>query len=74
VPCTLVKSVEHDQPNVLKTYGNVIIVPQFGKVFLGEMTVKSGTRHITMLRLELGSPIGGGINFGGGGGNGSTWP
>jgi hypothetical protein len=74
VPCTLVKSVEHDQPNVLKTYGNVIIVPQFGKVFLGEVTLKTGTRHITMLRLELGSPVAGDMGIGGGGGNGAGYP
>jgi hypothetical protein len=74
VPCTVVKSVQHDQPNVLKTYGNVIIVPQFGKVFLGELNLKSGTRHLTMLRLELGSPVAGSMSIVGGGGNGTTWP
>lgn len=74
VPCTLVKSVKHDQPNVLQTYGNVILVPQFGKIFLGEVILKKGTRQLTMLRVELGSPVGGSLVICGGGGNGNGWP
>jgi hypothetical protein len=74
VPCTLVKSVKHNQPKVLKTYGNVIIVPQFGKVFLGEMIVKNSARYVTMIRLELGSPIAGNMAIAMLQGNGADWP
>jgi hypothetical protein len=59
---------------VLQTFGNVIIVPQFGKLFFGEVIMKNGLRHVTMLRFQLGSPLGGGGTVGGGTGNGSTWP
>jgi hypothetical protein len=69
-----VKLVKHDQPNVLKTYGNVIVVPQFGKIFLGEVILKKGTRQLTMLRLELGSPVAGHMVICGGGGNRAGWP
>jgi hypothetical protein len=73
VPCNMVKSIKHDS-NVLQTFGNVIIVPQFGKLFFGEVIMKNGLRHVTMLRFQLGSPLGGGGTVGGGTGNGSTWP
>ena len=87
-PCTLVKSVTHDQPNVLKTYGNVIIVPQFGTVYLGEVILKDGERSVNMLRIVLGSTpstgiaprtvsaaeMEGTIVIGGGGNNGNAWP
>ncbi len=74
LPCTLVKSVKHDQPNVLKTYGNVIIVPQFGKIYLAEANLKTGMRHVNMLRLELGSPISGTIMVADAPTNGNNWP
>jgi hypothetical protein len=74
VPCTLVKSVKHNQPNVLKTYGNVIIVPQFGKIFLGEVILKHAARHATMLRLELGSPVAGSVAIACMRINGDSWP
>jgi len=73
VPCNLVKSIQHDQ-SVFKVYGNVVIVPQFGKLYFGEVIMKSGLRHVTMLRFELGSPLAGEGGIGGGTGNGSTWP
>ena len=58
----------------LKNYGNVVIVPQFGKVYFGEVIMKNGLRHVTMLRFELGSPLGGSCTMASGSGNGSTWP
>jgi hypothetical protein len=48
----------------------VIEVPQFGKVYLGEVMLQQYERQVTMLRLELGSPSGGvttGPTTGGGG-------
>src|SRR5262245_36897829 len=40
---------------------NSIVVPEFGKIFFGEMLITDMSRRLTMLRLELGSPIGGAI-------------
>jgi hypothetical protein len=73
-PCTMVKAVVHDQPATLKTYGNVMIVPQFGKIFFGEMVLENSTRSVTMLRLALGSPVDGDVEIGGGTTNGTGYP
>ncbi len=36
-----------------------VIVPDFGTIFFGEILISSFSRRLTMLRLELGSPVGG---------------
>ena len=36
---------------------HVIVWPDFGKVILGEMLISDFSRRLTMVRLELGSPI-----------------
>jgi hypothetical protein len=38
-----------------------VIVPNFGKIFFGELLVTDLSRRLTMLRLELGSPVGGDV-------------
>jgi hypothetical protein len=38
---------------------HVVTVPDFGKIFFGEILITDLSRRLTMLRLELGSPIGG---------------
>jgi len=38
---------------------NACIVPEFGKIFFGELLITAVSRRLTMLRVELGSPIGG---------------
>jgi hypothetical protein len=38
-----------------------IVVPEFGTIFVGELLVTDLSRRLTMLRLELGSPAGGGV-------------
>lgn len=58
----------------LKVYGNVIEVPQFGKVYLGEVMLKQYEREVTMLRLELGSPSAGTAIGPSGGGGGAGFP
>ena len=40
-------------------FGHAIKIPHFGLIFLGELTVCRGSFGLTMIRLELGSPIGG---------------
>jgi len=51
--------------------GHVIVVPEFGKVFLGELLITPESRRLTMLRVELGSPESGEVSTGGTGGNGT---
>jgi hypothetical protein len=38
---------------------NTCFVPEFGKIFFGELLISSFSRRLTMVRVELGSPIGG---------------
>jgi len=38
---------------------NVVIVPNFGKIFFGELLITGRSRRLTMVRMELGSPSGG---------------
>jgi len=53
--CSLVEKIETKLKGV-DPKRHVIEVPNFGKIFLAEVFAESGTRTLTMLRLELGSP------------------
>ena len=80
VLCSLVKGFKtccgefKDNCGELKVYGNVIDVPQFGKVYLGEVMLKQYEREVTMLRVEMGSPTSGPASGPSGGGGGTTYP
>jgi hypothetical protein len=39
--------------------GHVVTVPEFGRIFFGEVAVAKMSRRLTMLRFEFGSPFGG---------------
>jgi len=71
--CCLLTKIGHSR---VQTIGDqqVIVVPDFGKVYLGEVYLKESTKHITMMRLELGSPVAGSVALGGGSGNGTSFP
>ncbi len=36
-----------------------LVVPEFGRIFFGEILITEDSRRLTMVRLELGSPFGG---------------
>jgi hypothetical protein len=72
-PCSLVKSITTTSQD-LQVWGNVIIVPNFGTVYLGEYLVKDGARRITMMRMMLGSPMEGDLTVASGEGNGVHFP
>ena len=40
---------------------NLLIVPNFGKAYFGELLISATSKRLTMLRLELGSPAGGSV-------------
>ncbi|QNI32954.1 hypothetical protein H7849_02910 [Alloacidobacterium dinghuense] len=42
--------------------GNAIYIPGFGKVFFGEVIVHQKTFTVSMVRAQLGSPVGGAIS------------
>jgi hypothetical protein len=50
--CTIVKSVEAE--GVTEGYGNVIHLPDFGNIFLGELHISHFDASLTMLRVEMG--------------------
>jgi hypothetical protein len=67
INCSLVENIEIDTISAKKadgeavqieppatTFGHVIDIPDFGKVFLAELTVKHNSYHLTMIRLEMG--------------------
>ncbi len=53
--CSLVEKIETKLPGV-EPKRHLIEVKNFGKIFLAEIFAEPGTRTLTMLRLELGSP------------------
>ncbi len=52
VLCTLVKEVRGEFPG--KVFGNVLEVPEFGRIFLGELLVDHNSFRLIGMRLELG--------------------
>ncbi|MGE5568177.1 MAG: choice-of-anchor P family protein [Rhodospirillales bacterium] len=48
--------------------------PNFGRIYFAEWQTGPGTQRLTMLRLRLGSPQAGDIEFGDGGANGQSYP
>jgi hypothetical protein len=75
VLCSIVKEIRGKFPG--KHYHNIIEIPEFGKIFLGELIVDYGSYQLIMTRLELGSPTEacvsaatGKVNGTGGGGGG----
>jgi hypothetical protein len=60
VHCSLVKNMTTKCPGV-KRRGHVFEVPQFGNVYVAEVIVEHSRRTMTMLRVELGCPVGGSI-------------
>jgi hypothetical protein len=57
-----------------KIDGHVVTIPDFGQIFFGELLVGSSERRLTMVRFDMGSPIGGWADGGGVDTNGSYYP
>jgi hypothetical protein len=55
-------------------YGNVIVVPEFGKIFLAELRVDCDSFELTMIRLKMGCFASGTMTASSGKMNGSTVP
>ncbi len=54
--------------------GHAIRIPDFGRVYFAELFVTAASRRLTMLRFQLGSPVGGEVCAASGDTNGSQWP
>jgi hypothetical protein len=72
--CTLVERLETDLPYAPKDGGYIIEVPDFGKVTIAEIFAVSGSRTLTMLHLELGSPQTANMTVAEAGTNGRPYP
>lgn len=72
VLCSLVREIQGDCP--WKPFGHVLAIPEFGKVFLGELLLDDNSFHLIMIRLELGCPVQGMLSVGDTRTNGSTIP
>lgn len=53
--CSLVEKIETDLPGLEKN-GHILRIPHFGEVSVAQVFATPGTRILTMLRLNLGSP------------------
>ena len=72
VLCSLVDGVDPNVPG--RSFGHVLEIPEFGRIFLGEFTPSCGSVRLSMIRAELGCSIQGNISAGVVGGGGGTFP
>jgi hypothetical protein len=73
---TIVKELkwEGKPPADARIDGHSVIVKNFGTVYFGELLISGHERRLTMVRFELGSPIGGYADVGDVSSNGSGFP
>jgi hypothetical protein len=76
VKCTIVQEIRWDgEPHPTATiHGHVVHVPDFGKIYFGELFLTGESRRLTMVRFQLGSGDGGEVTAAEGETNGSLWP
>jgi hypothetical protein len=72
VLCSVVKETNGKFPG--RPFGNVFEVPEFGRVFLGELLVDCQSYQLTMVRLELGCLAHGQVACAVSKSNGVTYP
>jgi hypothetical protein len=73
VLCSLVKGIQTTCPEI-KSYGNIIVLPQFGTIYLSDFYLENSSRRLTMLRVEMGSPVCGTASAADVEGNGVLFP
>jgi hypothetical protein len=73
---TIVKELrwEGKPPGNARIDGHSVIVRDFGTVYFGELLIDKEERRLTMVRFELGSPVGGYCDFIDVGSNGGGFP
>ncbi len=69
---TLVRRLEPETP-IFACWGHVVYIEGFGTIHLAEATVSKYERHVTMIRVDLGSPVVGTLSIGTGCGGGGTY-
>jgi hypothetical protein len=63
---TIVKSIQWDGKPFPKSeiHDNMVVLPEFGRVFFGELLISEHSRRLTMVRMALGSDAGGSASAG----------
>jgi hypothetical protein len=76
VRSTIVQKIEWDGAphRTAEIHGHVVVVPDFGNIYFGEMFIAAHSRRLTMVRFQLGSPDGGEVVAVDGETNPGTWP
>jgi len=66
VYATIVKSIRWDGKPFPKSeiHDNMVVLPEFGRVFFGELLISEYSRRLTMVRMALGSEAGGSASAG----------
>lgn len=72
--CTLVDRIETTLVDVVKEGDHVLVLPGFGKITVAEIFAVQGSRTLTMLHLELGSPQTANLTIAEDGTNGRPYP
>jgi hypothetical protein len=64
---TIVKAIRWDGKPFPKAEidGNMVVIPDFGRLYLGELLISAHSRSLTMVRMKLGSHVGGNASAGG---------
>jgi hypothetical protein len=73
---TIVQHIRWDGPPhpTATIHGHVVRVPDFGRIYFGELFITCDSRRLTMVRFQLGSSDGGEVTAAEGETNGTTWP
>jgi hypothetical protein len=72
VPCSVVKGTSGGSG--FQVFRHILVIPDFGVLFLGEVLLQDYMRRLTMMRFKLGSPVAADLTVSGGDGNGSFYP
>jgi hypothetical protein len=72
VLCSVVDGVNHEIPG--NPYGHVVEIPNFGRVFFGELLSCHGSTRLSMIRAELGCHVNGNVSASVVGGGGVMFP
>jgi hypothetical protein len=72
VLCSLVDVVDPAIPGT--SFGHVVEIPDFGRIFLGEILASPLSVRLSMIRAELGCGVSGGVNAAAAGGIGHMVP
>jgi hypothetical protein len=61
IHCTIVRDIRWSgKPYPGATIdGHLVIVPDFGRIYFGELLIRRDNKRLTMMRVEFGSPFGG---------------